>query len=406
LQRKFFQDIAHLALGSLLANLVWFGFSLWLPQLYGPAEFGRFGVFLSIANILAIVAALRYEVVIILPPEREAALQLLGWGVALILGFSLCAVAWGLAMPAWQPWRWPWLYATAALLALYACLHFFLLRESQLIAIGASKFVFALAASLSQLALAGIRPEDGLALGYLLGLLPANLFLLLRLRSYPWRSGLQYQAFRALAARYFSIVKYALPSQLLNALVSNLQPLLLLRFFGAAEAGFYFLAYRLAWAPLNLLTNAIAQAYYREMNQQLAKAPEQALPLTLKMLAGLALLVLLPFLGLLWWAPALFAAFFGPDWAMGGRFLQWMGALFVGKALFHPISFLAELLDITRLELALNLYLFAATLGALYLGWHYGRIDLFILGYSCSAGLGYGVFALLFLKRLRQRAAG
>jgi O-antigen/teichoic acid export membrane protein len=403
IQRSFITNILTLAAGSLLAQAVWFAFALVLPRYYGPAEFGSFGVFLSIANILAIAAAFRYELAIVLAPVQEAALRLLGLSIAIILALVALGLASGLLFPAWQPPHWAWLYATAGLLGMLSCLHFFLLREGRMARLSLSKFLFALGASVAQLLLAGSRPDDGLLIGYALGLLPANLFLLAELRRFPWRISLQYSAFSALARQYFSLVQYALPSQLLNAVASNLQPILLLRFFSAQEAGFYFLAYRMVWTPVNLVTNSIAQAYYREMAGLLSAAPAPALALTRQVLAGVAALILLPLGGLLWWAPALFHWVFGPDWEMAGRYVQWMTPLFFGKALFHPISYLAELLDITRLELLLNLYLFAATLVALYFGWHFGRIELFILGYSGSAGLGYVVFAFVFLRRLRQR---
>lgn len=388
-----------------MAQVIWFAFSLLLPHFYTPAEFGRFAVFLAVANILSIAVAFRYELAIVLAPAQEAALRLLGLSAAIILAFVLLSAVWGLSFPAWQPHHWPWLYAAAALLGLFSSLHFFLLREGRLADISISKLLFALGASAGQLLLAGIRPDDGLVIGYALGLLPANLFLLAQLRRFPWRFGLQYRFFRALAKQYFSLVKYAVPSQLLNALASNIQPILLLRFFSAQEAGFYFLAYRLVWAPLNLATNAIAQAYYREMAGQLLEAPQRALALTRQVLAGVMAFALLPLSVLLWWAPALFAWLFGPDWESAGQYAQWMWALFAGKALFHPISYLAELLNIVRMELVLNVYLALAAFASIGLGLQLGRIDAFILGYSISAGLGYFAFTLIFFWHLHRHTA-
>jgi O-antigen/teichoic acid export membrane protein len=405
IQRSFIKNIITLAAGSLMAQVIWFAFSLLLPHFYTPAEFGRFAVFLAVANILAIVAAMRYELAIVLAPVQEVALRLLGLSAAIILAFVVLSTAWGLSFPAGQPHHWPWLYAAAALLGLHSSLHFYLLREGRLADISISKLLFALGASAGQLLLAGIRPDDGLAIGYALGLLPANLFLMAQLRRFPWRFGLQYRFFRALAKQYFSLVKYAIPSQLLNALASNIQPILLLRFFSAQDAGFFFLAYRLVWAPLNLATNAIAQAYFREMAGQLLEAPQRAMALTRQVLSGVIALILVPLSVVLLWAPVLFSWLFGPDWESAGRYAQWMWVLFVGKALFHPISYLAELLNIVRLELVLNVYLTMAAFASMALGLQLGRIDAFILCYSISAGLGYFTFMIVYLWRLHRHTA-
>src|SRR5437660_1191678 len=79
---RFVRRMAMLSGGTALGQLTLVASSPILTRLYGPKSFGALGVFVSLASILAMVAALRYEFAVPVARDEQEAVELVGVGNA------------------------------------------------------------------------------------------------------------------------------------------------------------------------------------------------------------------------------------------------------------------------------------------------------------------------------------
>ena len=66
-----------------------------------------------------------------------------------------------------------------------------------------------------------------------------------------------------------TIIKYLLPSTLINGLANNLMPVLILSFFSLKISGVYFFSVKVLATPLNLIANSISEVYFEKSSSML-----------------------------------------------------------------------------------------------------------------------------------------
>src|SRR4051794_9389050 len=171
--------MAMLSGGTVLGQLTLVASSPILTRLYGPESFGGFAVFMSLAAILAMVAALRYEFAVPVARDEREAVELVGVGNAASVAMAL-ATALGVwlggdwmaritSVPDLMPLLWL-LPVTVLFNGLALPLTFWSIRRGTFRVNTTNKLVQAVGQAGGQLALgfAGMGPP-GLILGYCLG---------------------------------------------------------------------------------------------------------------------------------------------------------------------------------------------------------------------------------------------
>ena len=82
LKSAFFRNFLVLMSGTALAQVISVAIAPFLTRLYDPADFGVFGVYISIVGIIGAVPTLRYEQAMMLPKSNEEAANLFGDSLA------------------------------------------------------------------------------------------------------------------------------------------------------------------------------------------------------------------------------------------------------------------------------------------------------------------------------------
>ena len=107
--------VLTLITGTAVAQVVSFGMSIVLARIYTPRDMGLMAIYTSVAGILVAVAALRYDMTIMLPRKEPEALSVARLGMVCIAVVSLLATVaafplhglvtrwWGHEVALWMP---------------------------------------------------------------------------------------------------------------------------------------------------------------------------------------------------------------------------------------------------------------------------------------------------------------
>jgi len=199
-----------------------------------------------------------------------------------------------------------------------------------------------------------------------------------------------------------TILKYILPSSLINSFAINLIPILIASLFNLKDFGVYFLSLKILSAPLFLITSSVSQVYYEKSVKIFQYSKEKLFLLTKHIVLiniGLMALFLL-FLNTL--GIYLLELIFNNSWENLRLFTFILSFIILAKASFNPISDIIIVLNKNHISLLFNIYLFITNLIAVCFGYLYNDILLTITIISVFGGLGYFVNLFYFLKKLKD----
>ncbi|MGB4183347.1 MAG: oligosaccharide flippase family protein, partial [Dethiobacteria bacterium] len=86
---KFGANVFKLITGNVAAQLITIGAMPIFTRMYTPDDFGIYQLFVSITSVLIVVAALQYDMAIMLPPAEEDAVNVTALSVIVVTIFSL-----------------------------------------------------------------------------------------------------------------------------------------------------------------------------------------------------------------------------------------------------------------------------------------------------------------------------
>lgn len=375
-----------------------------ITRMCTPSELGAFSVWLGVVAVSAIVATLRLETAMILDHGIEQ--QRVCFGVvfqtATITSFlvSLCALAaHALGLEALHDQSWgalaivgvaTWLTAYTQTVLAYATSHKAFGKAAHAKILGAATI------ALTQLLLLWLGAgEAGLLAGQLIGLAAGLLAAVVLLRPPLPRLGLRLDgAGYAYLLRHQKFWRYALPSNLLNALVSQLPLFLIGMRHGVLAAGLYALTQRVLSAPVSLLAASVLEVFKRESVHEFETLGHcsRAYRHTFK---ALLLLGLGPALVLLLFSPQLFAWVFGESWRPAGELAQILAPLCFLNFLASPLSYVFFVAGKQKFDLIWQVALFLVTLCAFLAP---GSLRMNVLWYA----IGYSLLYLVYLHMSYQ----
>ena len=320
-------DVGLLMLSGVVAQMINMLSYPILTQLYAPEAFGIFAAFLSVATLVGSAICLRLDVVFQVVSEDEE------WGVFRAALTTLLCVGLAVAMLIWVIFDWVlplfaadatnqmpnlvWgglLVLTSGLIGLVALGRQVRSKWVHYRRLAGAQVARTIVAVLAQVGGFWLAPGFlGLFLGFLAGLL---LFSILTLplsgasafadqdAASPGRVLVQHQAF----------IRVDVVNTLISAAVMASYPIVVLVLFGAERAGFFALASRLSFIPVEFLGGAISTVYFQRFSLAM-RAGDGALQLFQRtllygFLAGLAMA-----LGFLALSDALMRLLFDPSWA-------------------------------------------------------------------------------------------
>jgi len=373
---RYIRDTRTNALGLGLAALIPLLATPILSRLYSPAEFGLFGIFFAATAITSGVGSGKYEVAIILNEAPLQALETAMAGVAVsLVTVAICVLAvlfWG-GVQTVLPLEIALLAPLAILLmiqfniALNCAIRarlFFALNVARALMAGAGAF------GMVFLGLLGWGAK-GLALGLIAGQCVGLIALLVAegriygasLPDLGWRGVLQQMR------RFRDYPKFAVLSDLANAMALWLPFFVLPAVYGAAAAGFL-LMFQRVWSASAIIGKGMGETFRQKAAEDLARDGNFRSVYRATFWAMLAVAVP-AWLILVLAAPGLFAVMLGEEWREAGVYGQILATLVCVQFIASPLGWAVYIFERLRYNMVwqwslLLLYLAAFAIGTTF----------------------------------------
>lgn len=340
----FLRHVLTLMTGTAVAQGVTFLMMIVLARIYTPRDMGLLATYVSVASILVAVAALRYDMAIMLPKKEPEALSVARLGMVCLTVVSLLATAvslplsglierqWGHEVALWMPL----VGLTTFLMSAVELFKYWFNRNSDYRAIAVNQAEQQIGLTSGQLVLgvAGMGGMAGLILGHTAGQVFA--FANLGRQAKPLWRRLPQDAppLRWAARRYRRMPLLNGPNALADALRTNgIQ--LLIGGYSVASLGQFQMAWRYLDAPLILINGAVARVFFQKLS---TIEPGQMRPLVRVTIKRAILIGLVPFALIYVLSPWIFPFFLGSQWTESGSFARALTPWLFMMLITSPIS--------------------------------------------------------------------
>lgn len=340
----FLRHVLTLMTGTAVAQGVTFFMMIVLARIYTPRDMGLLATYVSVASILVAVAALRYDMAIMLPRKESEALSVARLGMVCLTAVSLLATAaslplsglierqWGHEVTLWMPL----VGLTTFLMSAVELFKYWFNRNSdyRAIAVNQAEQQIGLTSGQLVLGMAGMGGMAGLILGHTAGQIFA--FVNLGRQAKPlWRRLPQdAPSLRWAARRYRRMPLLNGPNALADALRTNgIQ--LLIGGYSVASLGQFQMAWRYLDAPLILINGAVARVFFQKLS---TIEPGRMRPLVRVTIKRAILIGLVPFALIYALSPWIFPFFLGSQWTESGSFARALTPWLFMMLITSPIS--------------------------------------------------------------------
>ena len=372
--REFLWHVANLSSGTILAQVIAFGFSILIARIYDSSDFGYFSVYLGILSTLSILATGSYDKALMFASSRRSSLSLeiLVFLIALSLSFALVIV--GVLLMVFE-------------IHLPLGLHYFdisvllplgilLMTALQLFTYNSLKagrtrrlaFLKVSQASVT----GGVQSAGGITglnlmiFGYVAGLL---LFLPILIRVITDIAKLKWKNFRliviASAIRYRRYPAYVCPNELVDTASSQIPLVLIGAMFSLATLGQYAFAQRILAAPAAVLGQAVSQIFFKSISAQSISRCEIR-SLILRVWLSMGLIGVLPFALLLLFGEDIFLFAFGSEWSEAGQMAQILSILLFCRFVSSPTSTIYYKLNLQKAQLGYVIFAFVVRVAPIF----------------------------------------
>jgi O-antigen/teichoic acid export membrane protein len=348
-ESKFGRHVIILTGGTVIGRALTVLASPLLSRIYQPADFGVLSVFFSLVTALATVGCFNYEAAIPLPKDDETGLNLMGVSfVLLFLNVLICSgvvIFFGGSVAQWlrtpQLQSYLWLLPISLLGAgTFFVLNSWSVRLQAFRALAKRRIIQSAAQVITQLGIPLlVRGPFGLLLGDSVGRASGSLALALDAKKFAEERKLRFSANKIVQAaiRYKKFPVFGTASVLVHVSFSVLPALLLTRFFGLQEAGWYGLVNQILGVGVGLVGLGVAQVYLSNAAQLAHSSPVQLRSLFLRTSRAAFLMGVIPFGLLMLVGPVLFGFVFGARWTEAGRYAQLLAMPFLIMLTVGPV---------------------------------------------------------------------
>jgi len=168
-------------------------------------------------------------------------------------------------------------------------------------------------------------------------------------------------------AEYRSFFTLGVTGNLINNSASQLPFVFFPGNFGDALTGQFSMAQqRILAAPVNLVSSAISPVFFKESNKAHLAQDGSLKKLVLQLNLVMWAMIIIPVLLIMIWGPEIFVFVLGDEWAIAGKYAQWLAPLMGVRFVTHPMSYLLDVKQRLRAQLTFNVLLLFATLIIFY----------------------------------------
>lgn len=392
--------------GTVISQIIAVFGAIYLAKLYGEEAYGFFGFFVSITSIVGIISTLQLDKCIITSKEEKESSNwfnflLIIFPIITIICFSIFFIYSFFFDFEKQNETILLLSLIGSIIITTNLIHesFFTFKKEFSIISNIKIYI-----TVFNIFLQFILFYKFSILGLIIGFV-ASQFLLLIYVFYKNRSSIQtidIQEVKNGIHSNIGIIKFLLPSNIINSLANNIMPILILSFFGVKEAGVYFFSVKILSAPLFLISSSVSNVYFQKSAELKNKNVSKLLGITKKIVKTNILIMLTFLLVINTLGIYLMNVFLENQWNNLNIYILILSFLVLARSSFNPISSLIVVLDKNLIGLIFNCYLLMINLVAMYFGTMYNSIIYTVLILSFFGGIGYFILLYYFFNQLKQ----
>ena len=376
--------VSRILVGSLIGQGVLLAVSPLLTRIYSPYDFAALMVFTSLCVFIGGLISLSWDRAIVIPRSDVQASAILAWGFLSVTGIgALLAIAsyfFGPSVDAVFETRvfgplWWLLPLTCVLMGVYSLVSSWLVRTKRYGKLATRNATLGIAQAVSSVGLGLLVPGPiGLLTGNAIGRAAAVIGVggWATLREAGRNS---WARMVAVGRRYRRFPLVATWSRALNILGLQLPALLIVALYGTWEAGLYALTVRVLAGPVGVVVDAVSQYFEATFAGHRRDGTGDLTQLIRSITTRLFVIVIVPTVLILAFAPGLFAWLFGGEWRMAGVYAQITVLLFATQFVIAPISRALLVLERQYLQL----------------GWDLARAVLTVLAVTVPFAFGGGL---------------
>lgn len=380
--------------GNTVSQAIPFVIAPFISRIFTPQEFAIQANFLAIVGLIGIVSAGRYELAVVLPKEErkaQAIFKLCLWIIPAVSALSLLLFVFknqisdfynDLELPKYMIFVAPAILFTG----LYNLLFNWNIRQRKFNNVSLSRITQSLFGNLMYLAFGylawGIK---GLIFGWFIGQILSTVILMIpTVKNWKKEPNISPKEIKEMAVKHkdFPLINslhaftdiFATQFFIFWLITNN---------YGMLALGLFSMMNRYLRAPIQLVTGAVSQIYYKEASE-CANNGTSAIPIIKKTLK-ICLLFALPFsIVILIWGPQLFSLYLGSPWREAGEYARIMIPALFTNFIFGPISITPVIFNKQKLAFIFSLLGYGLSLGIIATSSY--------LGYSFTTGLwGYSI---------------
>lgn len=402
----FSRNVAMLAGGAAAGQFLIILVTPILSRLYSPEDFGMLAAFAALLGIFSVIASLRYELAIPLPVSDADAADIFFLSVLVLCCFSIfLAVVFYffsdyllgvISVGGVAEWLWM-LPIGCFLIGLYNIFSLWAVRKKKFGALATSKF--SQAAVLVSIQLGGYGAgAPALLAGQILGQSAGAGGLLFSVVKSDWPAlrAVKIKGMLRASREQYRFPMYSTWTGMLNVVGLQAPNLLFVFLFGPVSAGLYFMANRVMSAPMQLLGQAVGQAFLAEAAE--ANRGGGLSSLAKKVIQKLAFLIAVPMLIIALFGEQIFSFVLGSSWSVGGQVAQWLVVIVFIQFLTSPIAQILAIKNKQHVGLFLQAILAVLRVLGILIGYYFDSFMLSVALFSLLGSVGYLVFLLVSLS--------
>lgn len=339
------KNIMVLFTGTVFSQAIAMVIAIFTARMFTPEAFGQMAIYGAITAVISAIAALRYDMTVVLPKSDDEARVIgrLATRSVIVVSLTTTLLAFLLKDVVLSIWEdqelasWlPFAGLTVFFMAQVTLLQYWYNRKRQYTIIARNRVQQTVGSSGGQLAfgLAGLRSMPGLLFGVMAGQAFAFFWLNSKAKEFRQAPGPDAPTIREVAAKHKKMPLLNLPNALVDAVRTN-GIVMIIGTFALSLVGQFNLAWRVLQVPIGLINGAVQQVFYRELADIKPGAMQQLIRKTIR---RALLLSVIPFGTIYLISPWLFPLIFGDQWDQAGDIARALTPWLALQLVTSPIS--------------------------------------------------------------------
>lgn len=407
---EFAKNILIIFSGSVVAQILPILFMPVLTRLYGPEEYGIYGLYVSIGTIAIAFSTLRYSQAIQVSTNKDDSFLMLKFCMFSVSFFSffLFTILIPTFLYGMKYFRIEGIGSAILTLPCYVLcggfnevLLIWINRNKQFKYISFNRVLTTSFTLIISLVWAVIFDHSfkGLIYGLIIGQLIGTCFLFVRAnRIQKFNLHFNKKHLRDLLVEFKHFPIYSLPADLINVITNQLPIFMLNKYASSSEVGYFNMSNRILGLPSIFISASIGEVFRQRATQDY-NTNGSCLPIFKKTFKTLALVGVVPFALIALFGPWLFTFFLGNKWAESGHYSQIFAVMFFLRFAISPLTYTFYIAGKQRIDFYGHIMMLISTLVPFYLGFSLLKnVYMSLIIYSISYSMIYIIY-LYFSKK-------